>query len=453
MGEAVFTIDVHRDTRLKLVMDNPFEGIMAIDEKGIVFFVNAFFLEILNCSEQEVVGRQIWDIVPNCRLYETVGQGYSIWGETLKINAKEFLVARFPLKVGGQVVGAMVKTIFPDQTVAKEIVHKLVQPVKIGFHQTLCTCRDIIGETVPMLYVKKLARRASRTSSTLLITGESGTGKEIVAQAIHTRSIRREAPFITVNCGAIPENLLESELFGYVDGAFTGAKKGGKPGKFELANGGTILLDEIGDMPLYMQVKLLRVLQEREVWRVGATSPTKLDVRVMASTNTDLKQLAKDKKFREDLYYRLNVLEINLPPLRERIEDLPLLIEALICRINSKIGADAKAITAASLDILQSYNWPGNVRELENLLEQAINWSEDAVIDVRKIPIKPWELDQLKAPLQAEQPFRNVVEQTERDLIISALQKTNGNKAMAARMLNIQRSVLYKKLERMNIAF
>ncbi|HAK75102.1 MAG TPA: hypothetical protein DCP36_18990, partial [Sporomusaceae bacterium] len=175
--------------------------------------------------------------------------------------------------------------------------------------------------------------------------------------------------------------------------------------------------------------------------------------RVMASTNTDLKQLAKDKKFREDLYYRLNVLEINLPPLRDRIADLPLLIEALICRINSKIGADAKAITPASLDILKSYSWPGNVRELENLLEQAINWSEEAIIDVRKIPMKPWELEVASPARQAEQPFRNVVEQTERDLIISALQKTNGNKAMAARMLNIQRSVLYKKLERMNIAY
>lgn len=444
---------MNNETRLKLVMDNPFEGIMAIDEKGIVFFVNAFFLEILNSSEQTVVGRHIWEVVPNCRLFETVSQGYSIWGETLKINAKEFLVARFPLKAGGQVVGAMVKTIFPDQTVAKEIVHKLAQPAKPGFQQALCTCRDIIGETVPMLYVKKLARRASRTSSTLLITGESGTGKEIIAQAIHTRSVRREAPFITVNCGAIPENLLESELFGYVDGAFTGARKGGKPGKFELANGGTILLDEIGDMPLYMQVKLLRVLQEREVWRVGATAPTKLDVRVMASTNTDLKKQVHDKKFREDLYYRLNVLEINLPPLRDRLEDLPLLIESLICRINKKIGADAKAITPASLDLLRSYNWPGNVRELENVLEQAINWSEDVVIDVQKIPIRPWEREGSSTVRQPEQPFRNLVEQTERDLIVNALERAKGNKAMAARMLNIQRSVLYKKLERMNIAF
>lgn len=449
MGNAVVTLGNLRETRLKLITDNPFEGVLAIDEKGFVFFVNAFFLDILNLSAQDVLEKPIADAIPGCRLLETVGQGYSIWGETLRINDKEYLVARFPLKINGQTVGAMVKTIFPDQAVAKEISQKLMQPGKPGCRQMLCTCRDIIGETSPMLYVKKLARRASRTSSTLLITGESGTGKEIIAQAIHTRSVRREAPFITVNCGAIPENLLESELFGYVDGAFTGAKKGGKPGKFELANGGTILLDEIGDMPIYMQVKLLRVLQEREVWRVGATVPTKLDVRVMASTNTDLKKLVKDKKFREDLYYRLNVLEINLPPLRERLEDLPLLAQALIQRINVRIGADAKEISPESLEVMKMYTWPGNVRELENLLEQAINWSEDQIIDMRKIPIRPWETG---SSLSGEAGlFRNKVEETERDLILNALKQANGNKAQAARLLNMQRSVLYKKIERMKI--
>jgi transcriptional regulator with PAS, ATPase and Fis domain len=445
--------DYSTDVRLRSIIDNPFEGIMAIDATGVVFFANAFFLDILNCSQQNVIGKKIWDIIPNCRLFETIGQGYSIWGETLKINAKEFLVARFPLKVDGKTVGAMVKTVFPDQTIAKEIVHKLSQPANVSGScmQLMCTCRDIIGETPPMLYVKKLARRASRTSSTLLITGESGTGKEIIAQAIHTRSVRREAPFISVNCGAIPENLLESELFGYVDGAFTGARKGGKPGKFELANGGTILLDEIGDMPLYMQVKILRVLQERAVWRIGATTPTILDVRVMASTNTDLKQLIKDKKFREDLYYRLNVLEINLPPLRERVEDLPLLAQALIQRINKKIGSDAQGITEESLDILKSYSWPGNVRELENLLEQAINWSDDPLIDIGKIPVRPWESNPRQSLVGLDRPFRNRVEETERELIINALERTNGNKARAARALNMQRSVLYKKLERMKL--
>lgn len=443
-----------QDTRIRTILDNPFEGAIAIDEAGIVFFVNSLFLDIMNCSEQNVLGRKIWEVVPNCRLFETVKQGYSIWGETLTVNSREFLMVRFPLKAEGKVIGAMAKTLFPDQTIAKEIVQKLSNPVKggLGGKYTLCTCRDIIGETEPMLNVKKLARRASRTSSTLLITGASGTGKEVIAQAIHTRSVRREGPFVSVNCGAIPENLLESELFGYVDGAFTGAKKGGKPGKFELAEGGTILLDEIGDMPLYMQVKILRVLQDREVWRIGATTSTKIDARVMASTNQDLKKLVKENKFRQDLYYRLNVLEIYMPPLKERIDDLPLLIDTLIQRINSKIGSDAKGITPESLEVLKRYSWPGNVRELENLLEQAINWSDDPIVDIGKIPAKPWEAER-DNPVVTLAPanYRGFIEETEKDLIINALTKANGNKTKAARSLNMQRSVLYKKLERLGV--
>lgn len=465
------------DSRVKLILDNPFEGSMAIDESGGIFFANSFFLDILNCVEGDVIGEKIWDVIPGCKLFETVGQGYSIWGETLKINARELLVARFPLKENGKIVGAMVKTLFPDRTTGKEIMQKLARSAKIenGTKSILCTCRDIIGETPPMLYVKKLARRASRTSSTLLITGESGTGKEVIAQAIHTRSVRREGPFISVNCGAIPENLLESELFGYVDGAFTGSKKGGKPGKFELANGGTILLDEIGDMPLYMQVKLLRVLQSREVWRIGATAPTKLDVRIMASTNNDLIQQMKDKNFREDLYYRLNVLEIKMPALREIIEDLPLIIDVLIKRINCKIGADASGVSQESMEMMKSYRWPGNVRELENRLEQAINWSDNRIVDMRNIPSATGEVElEQKIAIKntglvasisssylasesailsdaASKSFRGSIAETERDLIINALDAAHGNKAKAARVLNMQRSVLYKKIEKLNI--
>ena len=445
--------DVQSDDRFRMILDNPFEGSLAIDKNGIVFFVNTFFLGILNCKERDVIGKKIWDVIPSCRLFETIGQGYSIWGETLRINDKEFLVARFPLKTDGQIVGAMVKTLFPDQIIAKEIVQKLSRSAKTEncMKSTLCTCRDIIGETPPMLYVKKLARRASRTSSTLLITGESGTGKEVIAQAVHTRSVRREGPFISVNCGAIPENLLESELFGYVDGAFTGAKKGGKAGKFELADGGTILLDEIGDMPLYMQVKLLRVLQDREVWRIGAMVPTKLDVRVMASTHTNLIQLVQEKKFREDLYYRLNVLEIKMPALRDRTEDLPMLIDALIQRINRKIGADATGISQESLEMMKAYSWPGNVRELENRLEQAINWSDDHIINVRNIPDDFWVKEGSQAVVNVDAGFRSCMQETERDLILNALDKMNGNKAQAARMLNMQRSVLYKKMNKLKI--
>jgi len=442
------------DNRMALSMDTPFEGVLAFDESGSIFFVNNFIADILAQPHPKLLGKKVWDVLPGTSLFDTVTQGYSIWGDTLVINGHELLVARFPIKEDGKVVGAIVKTIFPDQTIAKEIANKVWHSSRMNLclPQSLFTCQDIIGETPPMLYVKKLARRASRTSSTLLITGESGTGKEIIAQAIHTRSVRRARPFVSVNCAAIPENLLESELFGYVEGAFTGAKRGGKPGKFELADGGTILLDEIGDMPSYMQVKLLRVLQERAVWRVGATAPTQIDVRVMASTNQDLKEQVLQKKFRQDLYYRLNVLQILMPPLRDRLGDLPMLLRGLIAKINSRIGADARGVSPESLAIMQKYNWPGNVRELENLLEQAVNWSTDQIVDVRAIPNPPWQLENVKAMTHLDSGgFRGSIEETEKNLIQSALLKASGNKAQAARVLNMQRSVLYKKLERYNI--
>ncbi|HUO60172.1 MAG TPA: sigma 54-interacting transcriptional regulator [Candidatus Acidoferrales bacterium] len=440
------------EPRLLSVLDNPYEGVLAIDERGNIFFVSSLFLELLKRSEPEVIGSSVQSLLPDCKLPDTLAQNYSIWGETLRINDRELLVARFPIRVEGRVAGAMLRTIVPDQKIAKEIVQKLSRPALAMNSVTgLCTCHDIIGESEPMLYVKKLARRASRTSSTLLITGESGTGKEIIAQAIHTRSVRREAPFITVNCSAIPEDLLESELFGYVDGAFTGARKGGKPGKFELANGGTILLDEIGEMPLYMQVKLLRVLQERMVWRVGATTPTQLDVRVMAATNTDLQKMVQQGKFREDLYYRLKVLEINMPPLRDRLDDLPMLVDGLIQRINANIGTNAKGIQPESLNILRSSEWRGNVRELANVLEQAINWSDDPIIDLRNIPGRVWETSSVRPESSDSQRLRERVESTERELIFRVLEQTDGNKSEAARLLGIRRSVLYKKLERLAV--
>ena len=288
----------------------------------------------------------------------------------------------------------------------------------------------------------------------MLITGESGTGKEIIAQAIHTRSVRRDAPFISVNCGAIPRELIESELFGYESGAFTGAKRGGSPGKFELANGGTILLDEIGDMPLDMQVKLLRVLQEKEVWRVGGSAPIKLDVRVMASTNRDLLQMVREGTFRQDLYYRINILSIHMPPLRERLDDLPALIESLLERINKRIGSKATGVTPESMAIARRYSWPGNVRELENVLEQAVNWSNDEVIDFRRIPNRFWEdttEDVLSVrPLKAA-ALQDELRLTERDLLEKTLREAGGNRSKAAQLLGISRSALYRRLEKHGI--
>jgi transcriptional regulator with PAS, ATPase and Fis domain len=438
---------------LMAVLDNPFEGILAIDCKGIIIFVNTFFLNILNAAQQDLIGKKVWDALPGCRLYDTVLQGHSQWGENLKVGGRDFLVMRYPIKRNGQTVGAAVKTLFPDMATAKEIATRVGQPSRVvQSRRPLFTCMDIIGETPPMLSAKKLARKAARTDSTLLITGESGTGKEVFAQAVHNRSVRREAPFIKVNCAAIPENFLESELFGFVDGAFTGATRGGKPGKFELADDGTIFLDEIGDMPLAMQAKLLTVLQEKEVERIGSIKSIPLNVRFIAATNQDLQMLVREGRFREDLYYRLKVLEIPLAPLRERIPDIPLITEHLIAKINQRIGSDIHGVTPGSMKQMMAYNWPGNVRELENMIEQAANWSEDPFIDLTGLlsvgerhPVPALSHD------QHAKSFHKSVTQTERDLILSALTQAGGNKAGAARILKIQRSVLYKKMARLMI--
>ncbi len=438
---------------LASVLDNPFEGMLAIDEKGVIIYANSFFLNLLDHSQQDILGKKVWNALPGCRLYDTVLQGHSQWGENLKIGGRDFLIMRFPIKQNGQVMGAVVKTIFPDMTTAKGIANRVMSPGKAPEpRRPLYTCMDIIGETSPMLFAKKMARKAARTDSTLLITGESGTGKEVFAQAVHNRSMRREGPFVKVNCAAIPDNLLESELFGFVDGAFTGATKGGKPGKFELAEGGTIFLDEIGDMSLPMQAKLLRVIQEKEVDRIGSTRSIPLNVRITAATNQDLQMLVREGRFREDLFYRLKVIEIAIPPLRERREDIPMLANHLIQRINKRVGSDIQAIAPKSMSLMLDYSWPGNVREMENMIEQAVNQSEDNTIDlstllsaganngaaIRTVKIK-------------RESLRKSVDQKEKDLILNALAQAGGNKAEAARLLNIQRSVLYKKMARLKI--
>lgn len=442
------------------LLHNHFTGILAIDNETKIFFCNSFFLRILELDAKDVVGRYVCDVIDDCKLYDTIVQGSSSWGEIFKLNGKKFIISRYPIKDGKNVVGAVLKTIFPDMIIGRQVSRKLTNPNEIfrAYNDHLYTCMDIIGESEQMLFVKKLARKAARSCSNLLITGESGTGKGIVAEAIHSRSVRRDRPFIKVNCAAIPDTLLESELFGYVEGAFTGARKKGKPGKFEMAIGGTIFLDEIGDMPFYMQAKLLQVIQDKKVERIGGTESIDLDVRIISATNQDIQELVREKKFREDLYYRLKVLEIKMPPLRESVEDIPLYVEGLLNRINKKIGSDAVGLTKESIEILQNYNWPGNVRQLENFLEQAVNYSDEAIIDINKLPIRPWEnYDEFYGEIEKNISIKNqkdlnyTIEKTEREMIIEAINKCNGNKSKAAKLLNIHRSALYKKIKRLEI--
>ena len=311
-----------------------------------------------------------------------------------------------------------------------------------------------------MKRVRNLASQAAKTTSTVLIRGESGTGKELLANAIHNASSRSNQPFIKVNCAAIPESLMESELFGYCEGAFTGAMRGGKPGKFELADGGSILLDEIGDLHLGLQSKLLRVLQEFEIERLGGTNTINVDVRVIAATNRDLIELIKQGKFRSDLYYRLNVIDLTAPPLRERREDIDYLTDYLLEKITDRLHVPLVGISDEARRRLREYDFPGNVRELENVLERAIN-----VIIGNTDTIQPENLsllgmstgfslssvDNNTMPETAATTLEETMLLAEKNAILEALNRSEGNRKKAAQLLNIHRSLLYKKMHKHNI--
>ncbi|SHJ84443.1 sigma-54 interaction domain-containing protein [Tepidibacter formicigenes] len=311
---------------------------------------------------------------------------------------------------------------------------------------------NIIGNSQLMKKVKKEAQIASKSSSTVLIIGESGTGKELFARAIHNNSNRHEGPFIAINCAAIPDNLLESELFGYEEGAFTGAKKGGKLGKFELANKGTIFLDEIGDMSLHLQGKLLRVLQEREVEKIGGKANISVDVRIIAATNKNLESMVEKGEFREDLYYRLNVIPINIPPLRERREDISLLIESIIDDYSNKLNKVIYGIDDEAMKRILHHSWPGNVRQLQNVIEYSINMASSNIIKYEDLPQKL--KDESKKMFFNKEEEITPIKELEKKEIIKALDKFKEykkDKEKAADALGISRATLYRKLKEYKI--
>lgn len=335
--------------------------------------------------------------------------------------------------------------------VFEEIKHLKSKISKVSGGREVIKVEDIIGQSQAMVQLKNRIKKIASSSSTVLITGESGTGKEVIARAIHCESDKNTNPFIAINCGAIPDALLESELFGYVRGAFSGADPNGRVGKFELANNGIIFLDEIGDMPLYLQVKILRVLQERKLVRIGSNHLIDLDIRVIAATNKDLKKLIKENKFREDLYYRLNVIPLKIPPLRERKEDIELLMEMLIKKYNGLFGKIVHKIDKECKNILIDYPWYGNVRELENAVEFMINMADDSgIVTMDMLPANIVENKNFQGHgMNIDENIRPLKD-VEKDYILRALDiyghDTKG-KRLAAERLGIGIATLYRKLE------
>lgn len=350
------------------------------------------------------------------------------------------------LKEGAQ--DYVVKPFDPEELVAK--LKKLVEAQQVqemvaGVSSSEGDDGAFIGQSPQIQRIKALIRRIQDSSSTVLITGESGTGKEVVARAIHAASHQKHGPFVAINIGGVPENLLESELFGYEKGAFTGAVAR-KSGKFELADGGTLFLDEIGDMPLALQVKILRVLQERKITRLGGTTPMPINARIVAATNKDLEKMVQEGKFREDLFYRLNVVRIQIPPLRERKDDIPLLAAGILSRLNAQVGHKVKGFTPAALQELCAYDFYGNVRELENVLERAVIFSSGDEITVDDLDLRSgaFTKEQKTATVDKEAKSLKDIEQ---DAIIQSLRRWEGNRTKAAKELGISRRTLINKIQ------
>lgn len=413
------------------------EGISTLNEQGLITQINPKACELLGVND--VLGKTIDEvIVSRTKLSKVVEKGIVI--EDLEITIEKekeinyLTISAYPITSESEAIEGAVIIIK-----CREQINNLVN--KMTGAQAQFTFHSIIGQSKSFEKAKDIARTAALTNSTVLLLGESGTGKELFAQSIHNSS-HRKGPFIAVNCSAIPRTLIESELFGYEAGTFTGADRNGRPGKFERANGGTIFLDEIGDMPLDLQAILLRVLQERQVVRVGGYKPIPIDVRVIAATNKDLIAKVTEGTFREDLYFRLNVVTVNIPPLRERMDDIPLLIESMLPDIAQRLKKRVNGITPQALRSLQNYKWPGNVRELENVLERGVIVTKNNLLDLKDFPesVIRGRVKLSSSPIE----LQSLVE-IEREAIINTLSKVSCI-AEAAKILGISRSTLYRKM-------
>lgn len=452
---------------LEEVVNLSAERIVVVDREGIILYINTAYCEFLGTTMESAIGRHAKDVIENSRMHIVAQTGQAELASIQPINGSEMIANRFPLIIGGELVGAVGTVIFRNAEEwwdYKEKIQPLLEELKYyktKFEKELkskYTFADLIGESPSFLIAKILAERISGNQSAVLLLGESGTGKELFAHAIHNHSRRASFPFVPINCASIPEHLLESELFGYEDGAFTGAKKGGKKGQFQLANYGTIFLDEIGDMPLSMQSKLLRVLQEKEIQRVGGQKSIPVDVRVIAATHRDLEKMVEEGKFRQDLYYRLNVIKIDIPPLRERKEDIPLIADHLLRKLEKKFYHMGTQLSEQVIDLFQQHSWPGNIRELENVLERAINVLNGEKIEVFHLPLylrdadMPCETRQESISKDASfnspfpiQPLKKTIALVEKQTIVQALATTKGNKLEAAKLLQIGKTQLYEK--------
>ncbi|MEW6664534.1 MAG: sigma 54-interacting transcriptional regulator [Thermodesulfobacteriota bacterium] len=444
---------------IHFMLQNKYEGVSLVDQEGRVAFMDRLSEKFFGLEPGGAKGMMFTDIVPDSPLPSVAKTGTpEIW-RVQEVRGKKRIVSRLPIFKGGIPIGATSRVITHELTEIADLsrtVKRLKERIStykrdfLSENRAYYTFDDVLGISTSMIWTKEKAMRLALTDSTILITGESGTGKELFAHAIHQASSRSRGPFLRVNCAAIPFNLAESELFGYVRGAFTGSNNAGQKGKFELASGGTIFLDEISSMPLGIQAMVLRVIQEREIQPLGSSVTKKVDFRLIAATNVDLEKHVRNGSFREDLYYRLSAVPLKLTALRERPEDISYLGKILLEGINRKLKGRVKDIQTDALEALIHYNWPGNVRELINVLEQAVlNVNEGTEIDMASLP--EFLRSGNGARPRALGGIRDAVAESERKAIQEALEMTKGNKRRAAVLLNLSRAALYQKMRRLNM--
>jgi PAS domain S-box-containing protein len=447
------------EAQLKAIIDSTNDAISVADENGIVRLVNKAYTKITGYSPEDVIGKPATvDIAEGESIHMLIAKlRQPIYNARLKVGPakKEVIVNATPLFVKGKFKGSV--AVVHDVSEILKLTNELEEVKRLIRHmRAQYTFDDIIGDSKLIQIAKEQAKKVAQTPATVLLRGESGTGKELFAHAIHNASPRRNKPFVSVNCAAIPESILESELFGYEEGSFTGALHGGKKGLVEEADGGTLFLDEVGKLPLSLQPKLLRFIETKEYVPVGGRNVKKVDVRIIAATNMELEKMVRNGDFLPDLYFRLNVFPIYLPSLKDRKEDIPKLAIHIVKKLNQQYGRMVEGISPAVIKYIVSRDWPGNVRELENFLGRVmINMGpEERYIELKHLPedssLKVEKKDEEFTDI-GEKSLKDLVEEYEKRIILTALKQTGGDKVQAAKMLDISIRTLYYKMERYGI--
>ena len=444
---------------MKLIFDHIDNGACVVDPDGFITHFNKPYGRFLGVDPEEQIGRHVTEVIEGSRMGIVARTGKAEINASHPINGQKMVVQRIPIKENGKVIAVYGQVMFKDIKEVSTLAAKLSElRSKVRYYQnqlnslrtTRYTFENIIGISPQIRDLIGEAKRAAQTQLPVLIAGESGTGKELFAQAIHNASNRNDGPFIRLNCAAIPKDLLEAELFGYEKGACTGAKTEGKPGKFELASSGSVFLDEIGDLPLEMQPKLLRVLEEREIERVGGTTIIKTDFRLIAASNRNLEDMVAKGQFRADLFYRLNVVPIDIPPLRERRMDIALLARHLLQQIASETSNVHRSFSKEAERLLESHDWPGNVRELNNVIERTVAAFDGDTITPYDMPFYIHHSTDPQGKASGAL-LKEVVAKAEKNAILDALKVTGYNKAQTADILGIHRTLLYKKMRKYDI--